>query len=426
MTKVEIFQDIVKIMKEDSASCKDKLGADSYTYMEKIKEDMSDMDFLYLVNSYLNTFGLTGHLGFSLKGVGRIAFGVQRYQDALYITSVSKDIELKVGDKIIRVDGLAINDFAKKHEEFLFGETEERQAPHWEYLLRFAKTITYISAESKKEETYNIELGSFESAEEKYSCKDMRKGISFIRLADFSDEEQIQQMYAENTELLKNSKTLIVDVRNNGGGSDTCFLPLLQYALPNGKRIDELDLVDASANRDGSEINYSLRNCDTRLKAVDEYLNMELPEETRTILQMMKDELLENRGKGFIKREKEEMDIPIVGDSNVEEMYIITDSGCGSSGDNFVAVFSMFPKVTVVGRPTMGILDYSNVAFVQYDDFSLMYPTSRLISVESGNGMMKKGVKVDYYVPWTLEHLKGDVDLEFVMKLIEQKEKTND
>lgn len=65
------------------------------------------------------------------------------------------------------------------------------------------------------------------------------------------------------------------------------------------------------------------------------------------------------------------MDIPIAGDSNVEKMYIITDSGCASSGDNFVAVFSMFPKVSVVGRPTMGILDYSNVAFVQYDDFSL-------------------------------------------------------
>ena len=67
---------------------------------------------------------LTGHLGFGMKGIGHIAFGVQRYQDALYITSVSKDIELKVGDKIIRVDGLDINDFAKKHELFLFGEIE--------------------------------------------------------------------------------------------------------------------------------------------------------------------------------------------------------------------------------------------------------------------------------------------------------------
>lgn len=418
MTKLEIFQDIVKVMKEDSASCKDKMGANPNTYVEKIKEDMPDMDFLYLVNSYLNTFELTGHLGFGLKGIGGIAFGVQRYEDVLYITSVSKDTELKVGDKIIRVDGLEIKDFAKKHEVFLFGETEERQAPHWEYLLKFAKNITYISSESEEEKTYNIELGYFECAEEKYTCKKLENGISLIRLADFDDEEKIQQMYMENAELLKESKTLIVDVRNNGGGSDTCFLPLLQYALPNGKRIDELDLVDESANKDGSEINYSARNCDTRLKGFEEYLQMELPEETRAILLTMRDELLDNRGKGFLKREDEEMNIPIVGDSCVEKMYIITDSGCGSSGDNFVAVFSMFPKVTVVGRPTMGILDYSNVTFVQYDNFNLMYPTSRLLAVDSGNGMMKKGVKVDYYIPWTPEHLERDVDLETILQMI--------
>lgn len=154
------------------------------------------------------------------------------------------------------------------------------------------------------------------------------------------------------------------------------------------------------------------------MKGIEEYLKMEIPEETRAILLTMRDELLEYRGKGFIKREDDAMDIPIVGDSSVEKMYIITDSGCASSGDNFVAVFSMFPKVTVVGRPTMGILDYSNVAFVPYDNFNLMYPTSRLLAVDSGNGMMKKGVKVDYYIPWTPEHLKRDVDLEWTLQMI--------
>lgn len=420
MTKSEIFNDIVQIMKEDSASCKDKQGADVNLFLTQITEDMNDADFLYLVNSYLNSFELTGHLAFGLKGFGRIAFGVQRYENALYVTSVAKETELQVGDKIIRVDGLEIDEFAKKHAVFLFGETEERQAPHWEYLLRFAKNMVYISAADGTEHTCNIERGAFEGTEVKYSCKDMGNNISFIRFADFDGEEQIQQMYAENAELLKKTKVLIVDVRNNGGGSDTCFLPLLQYALPNGKRIDELDLADESANKEGSEINYSARNCDMRLKGLEEYLQMDLPEETRTILVGMIDELQEYRGKGFVKRGNDAMDIPIVGDSEVEKMYIITDSGCASSGDNFVAVFSMFPKVTVVGRPTMGILDYSNVAFVQYDNYTLMYPTSRLLAVDSGNGMMKRGVKVDHYIPWTPEHLKRDVDLETVLAMIKK------
>lgn len=127
-----------------------------------------------------------------------------------------------------------------------------------------------------------------------------------------------------------------------------------------------------------------------RIKTFEDYLQMDLPEETRSIFTTMRDELLQNRGKGFIKQPEDEVNIPIAGDSDVEKMYIITNSGCGSSGDNFVAIFRMLPKVTVVGRPTMGILDYSNAAFVIYGDFYLMYPTSRLISLDSGNGMMKK------------------------------------
>lgn len=416
MTKREIFEDIVQIMKEDSASCKDKTGEAPDRYLEKITEDMEDMEFLYLVNSYLNTFELTGHLAFSKKGVGGVGFGVQRYENVLYVTSTSKDVALKTGDKIIRVDGLEICDYEEKHKSFLFGETQERQAPHWMYLLKYAKNITYVSGEDGKEYCCDMKTGFFESQEEKYVCRDLGNGIVFIRFADFEEEEKIQRMYDENAELLKNSRVLIVDVRGNGGGSDTCFLPLLQYALPNGKKMDEIELVDESANSGGSEINYSVRNCDTRLKGFEQYLQMELPEETRAILLGMRDELLANRGKGFVKNQNGETVIPIVGDSKVEKMYIITDSGCASSGDNFVAVFQMFSKVTVFGRPTMGILDYSNVAFAEYGDFYLMYPTSRLLSVDKGNGMMKKGVKVDHYIPWTPEHLRRDVDLETVLE----------
>lgn len=40
MKKQEIFEDIVKIMHEDSASCKDTQGADPAPYIEQIREDM--------------------------------------------------------------------------------------------------------------------------------------------------------------------------------------------------------------------------------------------------------------------------------------------------------------------------------------------------------------------------------------------------
>ena len=79
----------------------------------------------------------------------------------------------------------------------------------------------------------------------------------------------------------------------------------------------------------------------------------------------------------------------------------------------------MLPKVKVFGRPTKGILDYSNVAYALFDEYALIYPTSRLLSLDYGKGMMKSGVMVDEYIEWTPNHLKKDVDLEYVLKLID-------
>ncbi len=67
-------------------------------------------------------------------------------------------------------------------------------------------------------------------------------------------------------------------------------------------------------------------------------------------------------------------------------------------------------------RPTQGILDYSNVAYALFDEYALVYPTSRLLALDCGKGMMGKGVPVDEYIAWTPEHLVRDVDLENVLE----------
>ena len=108
----------------------------------------------------------------------------------------------------------------------------------------------------------------------------------------------------------------------------------------------------------------------------------------------------------------------IVGRALPHNVWIITDQGRGSSGDAFVQDMSPSPKVTVVGRPTLGILDYSNCSVETWDHFRLLYPTSRSGAVSLGEGMSHKGVPVDHYIPWTPEHLERDVDLEYVLEKI--------
>ena len=147
---------------------------------------------------------------------------------------------------------------------------------------------------------------------------------------------------------------------------------------------------------------------------------MELPEETIRMLDAMEAELEKYKGKGFVE-DSQDMELPIVGEDGVEHVYIITDENRASSGDAFVEIMSVSPKVTIVGRPTMGIQDYSSVCMVALGDFSFVYPTTRLTAIDKGIMQTGNGVAVDVYVPWTLDFLTCDIDLETVMNLIEKR-----
>ena len=416
MTKREIFEDVVSVMKHDASCCKDEQGGDVEYYRAQVSEDMDDEAFLYVMKSYLATFHVAWHVYFSKANRGRLSFYSQRYDNALYVYAVAANSQLSVGDKIIQIDGYTIGEYAAQHEELLYGEVEERQADGWFELLSFAKEITVEKADTGEIKVYQITLDAVWDKSDKYICKSLREDTTYLKLKDFQNEDVIQKLYADNHEILYNCKNLIIDVRHNGGGSDTAFFPLLELCLPEGKTVNDMadDIYDS-----GTEINYSERNCDMRQRSFEEYKKMELPEETLAVLLKMEADLTKNRGKGFVKVDSSELEIPSVGLANPNSVYIIADSVCGSSGDAFVDFMRKSEKVTVVGRPTAGILDFSNCAYVKYGDFSLMYPTSRNLYLDKGIQMRNHGIPVDVYVPWTPEHLKRDVDLEKVFELID-------
>lgn len=418
MTKLEIFDDVVSVMKHDASCCKDEPGGDVEYYRAQISEDMDDEAFLYVMKSYLATFHVQGHVYFGKENRGKISFHVQRYQDKLYVFKTAANSVLAVGDKIIKVDGEAIEVYAAKHEDMLYGEVPARQSDAWFKLLSFAKEITVEKADTDEVKVYPITLDAKWDDTDKYRCKQLRNDTAYLKLKDFQNEETIQKLYADNHEILYNCDNLIVDVRDNGGGSDTAFLPLLELCLPEGKNLDDLEEGEFNG---GTEINYSERNCDMRLASLEEYKKMELPKETQEILAAMEKDFQKNRGKGFLEMESMGVDIPYVGLAKPYNVYVIADSECASSGDSFVDIMRKSEKVTVVGRPTMGILDFSNCAMIEYDQFEFMYPTSRNLYLDKGIQMRNHGIPVDVYVPWTPEHLKRDVDLEKVFELIDEK-----
>ena len=129
-----------------------------------------------------------------------------------------------------------------------------------------------------------------------------------------------------------------------------------------------------------------------------------------------------HRGKGYVpyQQESEEFFPEVRGGQYPEQIFILSDIYCASSGDNFVQMMKQFKKVTVVGRPTLGILDYSNCCTVDYGDYRVMFPTSRCLSLDQGKGMTDQGVEPDIEVPWSPDHFERDVDLDKCLELIRQ------
>ena len=104
---------------------------------------MSDLDFLKAVQRYLYAFN-DGHLNFTSSTVTLPyrGFQVRRFENALYVTKVTGEERLQVGDKIIAINDEAIEAVAARYLVYLQSDVFERQL--WNNVLPFAETITFI------------------------------------------------------------------------------------------------------------------------------------------------------------------------------------------------------------------------------------------------------------------------------------------
>lgn len=248
-----------------------------------------------------------------------------------------------------------------------------------------------------------------------FEYKQLSEETLYLKMENFFDEEAIANLYQESSSAISTAKNVIVDVRVNHGGSDSLYFPLLQYALSDGKSFKDVTFSD-----DGMEILYTKRNVGLRLQDFQAMLRQEdISPETRNMLEQFITELAVNKDKGYVLYDQSDETIlpDVTGQAKPEKLFILSDVYCGSSGDNFVSMMKAFDKVTVIGRPTLGILDYSNCCTVDFGDYEFVFPTSRSLTVDKGQGMNDKGVIPDIFIPWTPEHLERDIDLEECLKL---------
>ncbi len=411
MNKLGIFEDIVQIMHHDYAGYKDKWGVDSPArYREELlrNPDLDDFKFLDLVRDYLLDFR-DRHVVFSSKNQNDFSngFTVRRYRNKLFVTQVTQETSLEVGDALVALDGKRIEECATHFARNLLDDCDERQS--WSSVIKKSETCT-IESSNGEVRTFILRKYSVLPRPARYTYKSVDKRTCMLSLSDFANEGAIKKLLEDHDVEISHRENLIIDVRHNDGGNDTAFLTLLRYVFPNTFVYRELSEGETIF------INYTERNCENRLAEFRKYLQFDLDDLTSEYLRRAMHSHEENRGKGFVAL-TEDFDLVIEGQANPKRIFVLSDTYCSSSGDMFVSICKRSPKVTVVGRNTLGVADYSNLAKEDYGDYVFLYPTSRTSLIDCGLGINGKGVDVDTYIPWTPAHLKEDVDLNHVLEL---------
>lgn len=423
MNYLEIFDDIVSITHTDYSGCIDKKGWDNpelsrNKIMELERKGKLDTNiFKEIVEDYLVDFK-DGHMFFRLisndsQKVYDNGFECRRYKNKLYITYAGKETKLKEGMAIIELDGISISELGEKHKRMVQIRGSHPERENWKSVIL---KCNKCKVEDENSNIFEMQLTKYE--EEKYipeySLKKLDNGMLLMKLTDFNDEEAINNVIKENEELLEKSKNLIIDVRVNKGGMDSAYNKLLEYIF--SKEVD-INKIDDEA----MQLNMTERNYNLRIENFKEYLSMVDDPATKNLLEAFIKEMDKHKNEGLVEIDLgNSMPSTIIkGRKNPESVVVLEDVYCGSSGDAFVYIAGESEKVTLMGRGSAGITDYSNLAIQDWDNtFRMMYPTSRSSAIDKGKGLTGVGVVPDVYIPWTPEHIERDVDMEKAIEFL--------
>lgn len=213
----------------------------------------------------------------------------------------------------------------------------------------------------------------------KFELKKLDDQTLFLRIPTFDHNLRYltDSLLAAHADLLASTPNLIIDLRNNGGGSDVSYSKVMPYLYT-----QPIQLVGAQqfATVDNAE-KYRLLQHDKNY-----------PRSTRWYAKRMEKKMLRQpgkmlKGKNSTQKMKRVRPYP-------QKVAVLINGGCGSSCEQFVLAARQSKKVTLIGSPTAGVLDYGNLHFMAYPckKWELGWATSRSMRVDAGQGIDNVGI----------------------------------
>jgi hypothetical protein len=228
----------------------------------------------------------------------------------------------------------------------------------------------------------------------------------YLRIPSFdgSEKSAIDSVIAANKDKILKTENLIIDLRNNGGGSDPSFEELLPFLYTNPVRTVSVEFLSTKQNNQ---------------LFLDLATNADLDEDSRQWAKDIYDKL-QNRLGEFVFL----FDVPVSIDQQdtvyeyPKNVGIIVHEKNVSTTEQFLLAAKQSKKVKLFGVTTGGALDISNMYSVESPckEFNLWYCLSRSLRIPDMT-IDDIGLQPDYYIDKTIPQYKW---VEFVNEVLNQ------
>jgi hypothetical protein len=227
----------------------------------------------------------------------------------------------------------------------------------------------------------------------------------YLRIPSFQQSEKvyIDSVLKKYHQLITSTPNLIIDIRNGTGGSDDAYKNIIPYLYTNPIREVGLQLYATELNAKAYE------------RVAKQYADTENINYCNNVAKRMR----ENIGK-FITTSNSTFSIDSLNKivPLPSKVAIICNQNNGSTDEQFLIAAKQSRKVKVFGHHTGGMLDISNMNFIDFPDnkFGLAYCMSKSFRIPNYciDGI---GIQPDYFID---DAVSEDNWIEFTKAVLEQ------
>jgi hypothetical protein len=272
----------------------------------------------------------------------------------------------------------------------VLAELKEKSAKEYFLLYNSSNMLAFATIKPKDGELIS---GFFKNGREivnktnyNFEAKLLNESTIYFNIPSFSWESKptIDSLFASNKVNLSKSSNLILDLRNNGGGSDDVYYIISPYLYTQPIKGIGVDMYASNDNIKGWELMLQDSN---------------LPSDNKAEYQKMVDKLKLklNQNVNIVEDYIDSSYTPLLFPKNV---VILINEGCASSTEQFLLEAIQSKKVTLMGQNTSGTLDYSNLRESDFCDmpYRLWSPTTRSRRIDIGAGIDGIGIKPNIYL----------------------------